>query len=368
MNKVAIVGTGETKFSKNDEDVEELLVESTSNCVNSTRNCESHDIDGVLVSTNNNSNYMGAILSERMNIKPKISHSIEHLCSSGTNAIISAYSYISSGLADVVLVSGVDSATNPGQVLKWDISRGNLEHPIFWASMLTKNHKRKFHTTEEELAIVSAKNHKNAMDNPRAYSNEPRTILEVMNSKQITDDLRLLDCSRSCSGSSSIILASEEKARKISECPIWIKGIGQKTTSASFTKNNLNEISSTGIASETALKMAKITPEQVNVAEVHDAFSVCELMAISEVGFTTNEKSGEFVRNLFNTENKMINPRGGLIGAGHPLGATGISQTIEITNQLQERCGKRQISNAKTGLVQNMSAAGTSSSVMVLQN
>jgi len=301
-------------------------------------------------------------------IQPKISHSIEHLCSSGTNAIISAYSYISSGLADLILVSGVDSATNPGQILKWDISRGNLEHPIFWASMLTKNHKRKFHTTEEELAIVSAKNHKNAMDNPRAYSNEPRTILEVMNSKQITDDLRLLDCSRSCSGSSSIILASEEKARKISECPIWIKGIGQKTTSASFTKNNLNEISSTGIASETALKMAKITPEQVNVAEVHDAFSVCELMAISEVGFTTNEKSGEFVRNLFNTENKMINPRGGLIGAGHPLGATGISQTIEITNQLQERCGKRQISNAKTGLVQNMSAAGTSSSVMVLQN
>tara|TARA_B100000029_G_scaffold481500_1_gene530627 strand:+ start:810 stop:1916 length:1107 start_codon:yes stop_codon:yes gene_type:complete len=368
MNKVAIVGTGETKFSKNDEDVEGLLLESANNCINSIRNCEPRNIDGVLVSTNSNSSYMGAILSEMTGIQPKISHSIEHLCSSGTNAIISAYSYISSGLADLILVSGVDSATNPGQILKWDISRGNLEHPIFWASMLTKNHKRKFHTTEEELAIVSAKNHKNAMDNPRAYSNEPRTILEVMNSKQITDDLRLLDCSRSCSGSSSIILASEEKARKISECPIWIKGIGQKTTSASFTKNNLNEISSTGIASETALKMAKITPEQVNVAEVHDAFSVCELMAISEVGFTTNEKSGEFVRNLFNTENKMINPRGGLIGAGHPLGATGISQTIEITNQLQERCGKRQISNAKTGLVQNMSAAGTSSSVMVLQN
>jgi len=368
MNKVAIVGTGETKFSKNDEDVEELLVESTSNCVNSTRNCESHDIDGVLVSTNNNSNYMGAILSERMNIKPKISHSIEHLCSSGTNAIISAYSYISSGLADVVLVSGVDSATNPGQVLKWDISRGNLDHPIFWASMLTKNHKRKFKTTEEELAIVSAKNHKHAIDNPRAYSNEPRTISEVMNSKQITEDLRILDCSRSCSGSSSIILASEKKAKEISEYPIWIKGIGQKTISASFTKNNLNEISSTRIASDNALEMAKITSEQIDVAEVHDAFSVCELMAIAEIGLTTNENSGKFIRNLFNTENRMINPRGGLIGAGHPLGATGISQTIEITKQLQERGEKRQISNAKTGLIHNMSAAGTSSSVMVLQN
>jgi acetyl-CoA C-acetyltransferase len=91
-------------------------------------------------------------------------------------------------------------------------------------------------------------------------------------------------------------------------------------------------------------------------------------MAISELGITDNDKSGEFVRNLFNTENRMINPRGGLIGTGHPLGATGISQTIEITNQLQGKSEKRQISNLKTGLVHNMSAAGTSSSVMVLGN
>jgi len=368
MNKVAIVGTGQTKFSKEDHDIERLLIEATSNCLDSIKNCELKDIDGVLVSTNNDSNYMGAILSEMAGIQPKISHSIEHLCSSGTNAIISAYSYIASGLADVILVSGVDSAKNPGQVLEWDIARGSFEHPIFWASMLTKSHKRKFNTTEEELAIVSAKNHKHAMDNPLAYSNEPRTISEVMNSKLITDDLRILDCSRSCSGSSSIILASEEKSKKISERPIWIEGIGQKTVSASFTKNDLKEISSTRIAAKSAYDMANITPKQVDVAEVHDAFSVCELMAVSELGITSNEESGEFVRNLFNTENRMINPRGGLIGTGHPLGATGISQTIEITSQLQEISGKRQIPNAEIGLVQNMSAAGTSSSIMVLKN
>ena len=368
MNKVAIVGTGQTKFSKDERDVEKLLFESASNCIQSVNNYDSNDIDGVLVSTNNNSKYLGAILSETLGIRPKISHSIEHLCSSGTNAIISAYAYISSGLSDMVLVSGVESATNPGQVLEWDRSRGNLEHPIYWGSMLTKSHKRKFQTTEEELAIVSAKNHKHAMDNPFAYSNEPRTISEVMNSKQITDDLRILDCSRSCSGSSSILLASEEKAKIFSDQPIEITGIGQKTTSASFTKNILGEIESTRIAADLAYKMAKIEAKQINVAEVHDAFSVCELMAISELGLTSNEKSGEFVRDLFNTENRMINPRGGLIGAGHPLGATGISQTIEITNQLQGKSDKRQISNAKIGLIHNMSAAGTSSSIMVLKN
>ena len=368
MNKVGIVGTGQTKFSKENEDIEKLLIESTDNCLNSIKNYGLNEIDGVLVSTNDNSKYMGAILSEMMGIQPKISHSIEHLCSSGTNAIISAYSYIVSGLADIILISGVDSASNPGQILEWDVARGNFEHPIFWASMLTKSHKTKYNTTEEELAIVSAKNHKHAIDNPLAYSNEPRTISEVMNSKLITDDLRILDCSRSCSGSSSIVLASEEKANKMSEQPIWIKGVGQKTVSASFTKNNLEEIKSTRIAANSAYDMAKINPKQVDVAEVHDAFSVCELMAVSELGMTTNEKSGEFIRELFNTENRMINPRGGLIGAGHPLGATGISQTIEIANQLQEKCEKRQISNVKTGLIHNMSAAGTSSSVMVLQN
>ena len=368
MNKVAIVGTGQTKFSKDDGDVEKLLFESASNCIESVNNCDLNDIEGVLVSTNNNSKYLGAILSETMGIQPKISHSIEHLCSSGTNAIISAYAYISSGLSDMVLVSGAESATNPGQVLEWDKSRGTLEHPIYWGSMLTKSHKRKFQTTEEELAIVSAKNHKQAMDNPHAYDNEPRTISEVMNSKQITDDLRILDCSRSCSGSSSILLTSEEKARTFSDQPIWITGIGQKTTSASFTKNNLEEIESTRIAAGLAYRMAKIESKNIDVAEVHDAFSVCELIAISELSITSNDKSAEFVRNLFNTENRMINPRGGLIGAGHPLGATGISQTIEITNQLQGKSDKRQISNAETGLIHNMSAAGTSSSIMVLEN
>jgi len=368
VNNVAIISTGQTKFSKEEASIEKLLFESSNKCIQSISNCSSKDIDGVLVSTNNNSKYMGAILSEVLDIQPRITHSIEHLCSSGTNAIISAYSYISSGLADVVLVSGVDSATNPGQILEWDSSRGNFEHPIYWASMLTKAHKRKFQTSEEELAIISAKNHKHAIDNPHAYSNEPKTITEIMNSKQITDDLRIMDCSRSCSGSSSVLLASEKSAKEFSDNPIWISGIGQKTTSASFTKNDLGEIKSTHVAADSAYKMANILPNDIDVAEVHDAFSVCELMAISELGITSGEKSGEFVRNLFNTEDRMINPRGGLIGAGHPLGATGISQTIEITNQLQGKSEKRQINNAKIGLIHNMSAAGTSSSVMVLKN
>tara|TARA_Y100000590_G_scaffold244897_1_gene275246 strand:+ start:2269 stop:3375 length:1107 start_codon:yes stop_codon:yes gene_type:complete len=368
MNKVAIIGTGQTKFSKDENDVEKLLYDSSINCINSIPELNKNKIDGVLVSTNSDSKYMGAILSETLEIQPKISHTIENLCSSGTSAISSAFSYIASGLADTILVSGADSSNNSGQVLKWDKTRGSYDLPIFWATMLTKIHKREFHTTEEELAIVSAKNHKHAIENPNAYSNKAKTISEIMNSKQITDDLRLLDCSRSCSGSASIILTSENTAKKITNEPIWIKGIGQKTTAASFTKNTFNSNSSTKLAGKMAYDMANILPDKIDVAEIHDAFTVCELMAVADLGMSTNDESGNYIRNLFNTENRRINPRGGLIGSGHPLGATGVAQTIEITQQLQGKAGKRQIPNVRNGLIHNMSAAGTSSTVLVLSN
>jgi len=229
LKKVAVVGYGNTKFTKDELPIESLLLESTKQVFDTTKNLSQDLIDGVIVSTNDNSKYLGAILSELSGIKPKISHTVEHLCSSGANAAISGFSYIASGLVDTVLVTGADKIGNPGQILEWDKSRGEFDHPIYWASMFTKAHKRQFSTTEEELAIVSAKNHKQAMDNPNAYSHKPYTISEIMNSKNVTDDLRILDCSYSCSGSSSILLTSEETAKKFTDEPIWISGIGQKT-------------------------------------------------------------------------------------------------------------------------------------------
>jgi len=368
MKKVAVVGYGNTKFSTDGIPIESLLLESTKELFNTTNNLSQDLIDGVIVSTNDNSKYLGAILSELSGIKPKISHTVEHLCSSGTAATVSAFSYIASGLADIILVAGADKNDNPGQVLDWDRSRGEFTRPIYWASMFTKAHKRKFNTTEEELAVVSAKNHKQALDNPHAYSHKAYTIPEIMNSKSITDDLRMLDCSYSCSGSSSILLVSEDMAKKFTDSPIWISGIGQKTNSASFTKNDLTGLDTTKSAADIAYNMAKITANEIDVAEIHDAFSICELMAVEDLGLTKKTTGAEFIRNLFNTENRQINPRGGLIGAGHPLGATGISQIVEITQQLQNKAEKRQISNASKGLVHNMSAAATSSTVLILES
>ena len=190
-----------------------------------------------------------------------------------------------------------------------------------------------------------------------------------MESKRITEDLRLLDCSRSCTGASAILLAADEVTRKFSDEPIWIKGIGQKTAPAQFTKNNdYTTMNTTQEASKIALKMAHIEQKDVDVSEIHDAFTSIELMALEDLGFVPKGHGSRFVRELYDTDNRKINPRGGVIGAGHAFGATGVAQIIEIVEQLQNKAKKRQIENAKVGLVHNMSAAATSSNVLVLQS
>ena len=368
MSKVGIVAYGIIPFTKDDHKIESILHKSAKDLFQKNPKIDKKEIDAVLISTNNNSKYLSPILSEMSGIQPKIAHSIESLCNSGTNSIVSAFSYISSGLADMVLVSGAERYDSPGQILEWDNSRGEFKHPIFWASIFSKSYKEKYNISDEELAIVSVKNHKQASKNPNALSKKTYTVEDVMNSKKLTDDLKLLDCSRPCTGSASILLASEEIMKKYADSPIWITGIGQKTTSAGFTKNtSLSSMESTKIAGQSALNMSNHNISEIDVAEVHDAFSVCEPMILESLGFTDPGNGMDMIKNLHQTNNFKINPRGGLIGCGHPLGATGISQTIEIIEQLQNNAESRQTDNPKTGLIHNMSAAATSSTVLVLE-
>ena len=369
MNKVAITNFGNTKFSHDDIPIESCLLSSTKSLFDQEPNLSKDDIDAVLVATNENEKYLAPILSELSGIKPKVSHTVENLCSSGTNAIVSAYSYIASGLANIALVVGGERYDSPGQILEWDNSRGEYKHPIFWASIFTKSYKLNFSVTDEDLAIVSVKNHKNAKDNPYAYSNKTYTIDDVLHSKKLTEDLKILDCSRPCTGSSAVLLASENFAKNITDTPVWIEGIGQKTTSASFTKNSsFTEMTSTKDAANIAYENAKMKPNDVDVAEIHDAFSVCEPIILEDLGFAKKGNGLQFSKKLYETEDRKINPRGGLIGAGHPLSATGIAQTNEIVQQIQGKAGKRQVSNANIGLVHNMSAAATSSTVLLLKS
>ena len=368
MKKVGIVSGGLTKFTKEDAPIESLMGSAIRPIFEENDNLKQKDIDVVLTSTNANNKYLANIISEFCGISPKIAHSVESLCNSGTNSIVSAYAYIQSGLANTALIVGGENVHSPGLVLEWDKSRSQYKHPIYWASMFTSSYMKKYDVTLENLSYVSAKNHRNAVDNPFACFEHEYSVDDVMKSKHLTENIRLLDCSMSCSGAGAILLASENTIKKFTDNPVWIKGIGQKSISAGFTKNNdFTSMVSTSHSASNAYKMSGKNPSDIDVAELHDAFSICEIIELEDLGFVKKGKGVDYVKQLFETHDKKINPRGGLIGSGHPLGATGIAQTIEIVKQLQGNAGKRQVKNSKVGLVHNMSAAATSSTVLILE-
>jgi len=366
MRRVAIAGTGGTDFTRSRPAVKDVMLDSIRPLL-LEGGIDRGEIDAVLVSTNDDAKYLGAIVSETAGISPKISHSIENMCSSGANAIVSAYSYIASGLAETALVVGADRFDGPGQVLEWDESRGEFGHPVFWASVFAGAYKRHFGASDEDMACVAAKNHRNAVDNPHAVSRGAHGIKDVLSSRRLTEDLRLLECSSPSTGGAAVLLASEEKARKITDAPVWITGIGHRTTAAGFTRTaDYTRMESAADAARQALGMAGAGPGEIDVAEVHDAFAVCEALAVEGIGIAKRGSGAKLARQLYETQDRMINPRGGLIGSGHPPGATGIAQAAEIAQQLQGRAGRRQVDAARTGLVHNMSAAATSSTVLVM--
>lgn len=349
-----------------DMEMDDLLMEAAKTALT---DIDCGQVDGVLVSTNDTGRYLGAILAEMCGATPKISHTVESMCSSGGSAILAAYSYIKSGLAETVLVVGAERSSSPGNVLGWDASRGQFQNPIYWGSIMTKSYKRQYSVSHETLAAVPAKNRRMALDNPHALCGGAHTILDVMESQEITADLRLLDCSRSCAGAAALLLASDDACRSITNDPVWIRGLAQHTSSASFGRcTEHHKIESTRAAANEAYRMAGISPDMVDVAEVHDAFSVCEPMVLESLGMAGPGEGAQLSRDLYHTSNRRVNPRGGILGSGHPLGATGVAQAVEIVRQIRGDTGVRQVDGASIGLTHGMSAAGTTSVVTVMQS
>jgi acetyl-CoA C-acetyltransferase len=300
-----------------------------------------------------------------LGLKPKVSQRMDNLCNSGTNAIATAYSLIASGLCESALVVGAEKAHSEGNRLVWDVTRGSFNFPVHWASMFARSHMRRYGTTEEQMAQVSVKNHQNATRNENALFRKPVTLKQVMESKMIAEPVKLLDCSAPCDGASAVLLLSEEKAKKTKN-PVWIKGIGQQTNGASFANAaaDLTNLDTARRAAKEAYDMARIKPSTVDIAELHDAFTILEILAYEDLGFAKKGEGGRFVSQQ---KDIAINTRGGILGCGHPVGATGVAQVAEISMQLSGKAGRRQVkNNCRTGLVHNLAAAGSSATVMVL--
>lgn len=364
MSKVAIIDQCTSEFTKDTPlSVQELACDP---CRTILENCKgsSIQIDAVILSTTSDIQYGSTIISEYLGIKPIISQRLDNLCNSGTNAIVSAYSLIKSGLCKSALVVGADRRETKGSQLVTDISRGSFTLPVYWAALFAKSHIRRYGTTEEQMASVAVKNRKNAYLNNNALFRKKISISDVMNSKKLVEPVKILDCSYICNGASAILLTNEKEAKKYTDRPVWIEGIGSSVEAASFSNvsSDLSCIQSTKKASKMAFSMTNIKPKEIEVVELHDAFTIMEILAYEDLGFCQKGQGGKFVLQ----NNIAINPRGGLIGTGHPLGATGVAQTVEICEQLKGLAGKRQVKGCKRGLVHNMSAAGSSSLVLIL--
>lgn len=364
--RVAITASNTQKFTKNTTfTLAEIASRSIINLLFDSR-IQRSEIDGIIVSSSSFEPYLSNIISEMVGLKPKFSTKVENLCNSGTSGILLAYSLIQSEVCNAVLVTGVEKQDSPGNKLNWDITRGIFDMPVHWASLYASNHFRKYGTTIEDLASISFKNHRNANKNPNAiFFDKYFTLSQIMDAEIVVSPLKKFDCCYPCEGASSILLVSEKLAQRF-EQPIWIIGISQNNQGASFASvtNSLDSIMSTKLAAKDAFNQADLSPSDIDIAELHDAFSILEIMAYEDIGFANKGDGKKMIRdNLLST-----NTRGGLLGCGHPIGATGIDQTTEITVQLQGLAKQRQINNVKTGLVHNMAAAGTSTTIIILRN
>jgi acetyl-CoA C-acetyltransferase len=258
--------------------------------------------------------------------------------------------------------SGDEAVLNMGTGVdrEWEAAFGLTAPPCF--ALAAQRHMAEYGTTEEQLALVGVKNHNHASRNPNAHFNRGATIDQVLGSRMISTPLRLFMCSPITDGAAAVILAGEERARQLTDRPVWIRGTGQALDG--FQLSSLDEDyarwPALARAGASAYRMAGIGPRDVDLAEVHDCFAIAELIACEELGFCARGEAGPFVaagRSDYGGD-VVVNPRGGLIGCGHPLGATGVAQAAEAFVQLRGEAGARQVPDAAIALTHNNSGMG----------
>ncbi len=377
MRQVALVGAGVSKFGVRKASYRDLIWEAGKACFDSVPGITPKDLEGLVVGSvmperTVFQSHISSLAAEALGVRPRaLSARTEHMCASGTVGIRYAYAFIAAGLADLVMVLGVEILNQPsgdeailnmgtGVDREWEAAFGLTAPPCF--ALAAQRHMAEYGTTEEQLALVGVKNHTHATRNPTAHFQKGATLEQVLCSRMISSPLRLFMCSPITDGAAAVVLASEDRARAITERPVWIRGTGQALDGFQLTSlpEDYAQWPALKRAAEAAYRMAGIGPGDVDVAEVHDCFAIAELIAYEELGFCKKGEAGPFVsagRSGYGGD-VVVNPRGGLIGCGHPLGATGVAQAAEVYAQLRGEAGSRQVSDASIALTHNNSGMG----------
>jgi acetyl-CoA C-acetyltransferase len=385
--EVAIVGGGLTKFGVRTLTWAELAQEAGEVLFRTVPNLEASDVDSLFVGAAEPERFafqshVAPLVAEQMGLAPhRIVQRNELACASGQSAIRSAYAAIRAGLSDVAVAVGVEKMNIPSMAeansamacvldRPWDAAHGLTAPPFF--AMVAQRHMLEHGTTEEQLAAVSEKNHRFANANPIAQFYEKKFDREkLLRLPLVAPPLRLGDCSSMTDGAGAVVLTAAERVSEFTDTPAWVRGTGQY---ADF--HNLANMESltdwTGLtrASREAFHSAGIGPADLDMAELHDCFTISELIEYEAIGLCPKGQGGRFAADGRSDlgGDIVVNPRGGLLGCGHPLGATGIAQAVEVYEQFNHRVdASRQVPDPDWAMVHNLSGSANVHSVMIYQ-
>ena len=378
-----MLGAGSTKYGKLDDSISDITIQASAAAIENA-GIEPKEIKAGYISNvfgvADKQVHLGPVVMSNLGISERPSLSIESACGSGSVSFREAYANVAAGFYDAVLVTGVEKVTHTGT--EWTTTyfsycsdffyegQAGASFPGLFASM-ARAYLNEFDATEEDLASVAVKNHDNGLSNPKAHLRRKITIDDVMNSAVVASPLKLFDCCPFSDGASSVVICNEQFAKDHSKDYVKVIGSGRGGSPAALQgRDHLTTIPSTKLAAADAYKMAGITAKDVDFAEVHDCFTVAEVVDTEDLGFFDKGQGIQAIREGRTKLNSdiSINPSGGLKSKGHPIGATGIGQVVEVYDQLTGKAGERTVKDAKVGLTHNFGATGASCAVHVFQS
>jgi len=382
MRDVAVIGIGMTKWGELwEKSLRDIYVETALLALD---DAGIDRIDSMYIGSMSSGLFVGqehiaSLLADYLGQLPVPATRVETACASGGLALRLGFMEVASGMSDIVLASGVEKMTDVGgneatyalgtaADQEYEGYQG-ITFPGLYA-LIARAHMQKYGTTREQLAKVAVKNHHNGSKNPLAQYQFEITEEEVLNSVKVADPLNILDCSPITDGAAAAIICPLDMARKMGKPLIKIIGTGHATDTIQICqRKDMTWLEATYQAAKQAYAMADKKPEDIDFIEVHDCFTIAEICATEALGIVDKGKGGEAVESgLTDLEGKIpVNTSGGLKSKGHPVGATGIAQIVEVTKQLRGEAGERQVKDARVGMTQNMGGSGGSSVVHILE-
>ncbi len=380
---VAIIGVGMVKGGEHwQKSLRQLFVEAALAAID---DAGVDHIDAMYVGCMSSGLFVGqehlaSLLADYLGVTPIPSIRVESACASGGAALRLGFLDVGAGAHDIVLVGGVEKMTDVStDCATYALATAaDQDYEVYYGvtfpglyAMIARAHMHRYGTTREQLAQVAVKNHQNGSMNPLAQYQRKITVDDVLHSPLVADPLRLLDCSPITDGAAAAVLCSADLAKKISGKPaVRIMASGHATDAiALHSRPDITDFRAVTLAAQQAYKAAGLDPGKIDVAEVHDCFTIAEICILEALGFVEKGHGGEAAESgLTALDGRIpVNPSGGLKAKGHPVGATGVAQAVEIVHQLRGEAGDRQVKNARIGLTQNMGGSGGTAVVHIME-